>query len=682
MPVTLEFDTVANVSEAIDGFRSIVPTLEDVDTAAESASSGGVGKFVGGIGDVAGKALSLVNPIGLATNAIGFLGPKLLDAGKAAAAEAQEQEQLANTLRNSVPGWNGNTAAIDEAVAAGQRKAFSDSDLRASLGQLATDTGSVEEAIRLQGLAMDLAASKGIPLAAATNLVGKADDESYAALAKLGIEIDKNATREDALAAIHTKTAGAADIFANSTEGAAIRAGASMDDALETIGGAVMPALTEAMTMFADFMAGDTFNGAISFVSDLLTNTLGPAFDFIKGLMEPLVAAVQPLITAIMGVGIGAAGTGEPMAGFKEMLNTVQGFILTNVIPVVGQIASFLAENLPAAIQFAKNAWTNVLQPALQQAWSFFKDSILPILGQVASFLMTNLPPAIAMVAEFWQTRLQPALSQVWSLIQTKVLPVFGLVANVLQTVIPPILDNMANSWNNIIQPARANVWAFIDQNVLPILGVLVTEGFNRLGDAVTLVTNLWNNNLKPALSIAATFIGGTLVPGLKTLVNDGLNAVKTAASGLASFWNGSLKPAIEGVANAVGKVIQFLKDLANGLTNIDLPDWLTPGSPTPWEIGLIGIGRAMKQVAGTELPRLAKELAALPEPGDIMPEIQPGTVRPKPGQPGYGTLSAGQAVTPIALALTVNIGGQTYRVDRLLEAAQLEINLSGGSLG
>jgi phage-related protein len=462
---------------------------------------------------------------------------------------------------------------------------------------------------------MDLAASKGIPLEQATKLVAKADDESYAALSKLGIEIDKNADRETALAAIHTATAGAADIFANSTEGAAIRAQASMDNALESIGGAVAPGIQAALGGVAEFLSSDTFSGAVEFVSSILTEGLGAAFSFVQGLIQPLIDAVSPLFAAFQNLGTGASGTTTLMDGFKTILNTVQSFILTNVIPVVGQIATFLAENLPGAIQFAKDAWNNVLQPALSNIWQFITNNVLPILGDVAAFLRDNLPGAIQAAADFWNTVLQPALSNLWTFIQNNVIPIFIQVRDWLAVTLPPAIQTLADFWNNILQPALSNAWAFIQDNVIPILSVLITEGLNAVGTAVSGLADFWNNTLGPALSTVADFIGNTLVPGLRGLVTEGIDRVLSAARTFADFWNNNLKPAIDGVGNAIGKVIDFINDLINKLGNIDLPDFMTPGSPTPWEMGLRGVAGAMSQVSGQELPALAREMDALNPP-------------------------------------------------------------------
>lgn len=58
----------------------------------------------------------------------------------------------------------------------------------------------------------------------------------------------------------------------------------------------------------------------------------------------------------------------------------------------------------------------------------------------------------------------------------------------------------------------------------------------------------------------------------------------------------------------------EFLRILAQ-LQGLELPDWLKPGSPTPLELGLMGISRAMRQLSMTELPRLETGVGRISSP-------------------------------------------------------------------
>lgn len=63
---------------------------------------------------------------------------------------------------------------------------------------------------------------------------------------------------------------------------------------------------------------------------------------------------------------------------------------------------------------------------------------------------------------------------------------------------------------------------------------------------------------------------------------------------------------------DAVKKVRDWLGRLADAIRGIKLPDWLTPGSPTPFEIGLRGIADALSVITRAQLPRLESRLGDL----------------------------------------------------------------------
>jgi hypothetical protein len=69
------------------------------------------------------------------------------------------------------------------------------------------------------------------------------------------------------------------------------------------------------------------------------------------------------------------------------------------------------------------------------------------------------------------------------------------------------------------------------------------------------------------------------------------------------------LKKAFEGVSAAVQKVVEWVKKFVDRIKNIKLPDWLVPGSPTPFELGLRGIGDALNKAVNPEIDKLSAKL-------------------------------------------------------------------------
>lgn len=121
--------------------------------------------------------------------------------------QAQVQEaRLRQSVISTGASWNDYAKVLERVIAARRVFAFTDSQQQAALSLLIQMTGSVEEAINREGLAMDLARAKNIDLVTAATYLGKVNSEQVAILKRLGITLGDNATEEEALAAVHAQT--------------------------------------------------------------------------------------------------------------------------------------------------------------------------------------------------------------------------------------------------------------------------------------------------------------------------------------------------------------------------------------------------------------------------------------------------------------------------------------------
>jgi TP901 family phage tail tape measure protein len=78
------------------------------------------------------------------------------------------------------------------------------------------------------------------------------------------------------------------------------------------------------------------------------------------------------------------------------------------------------------------------------------------------------------------------------------------------------------------------------------------------------------------------------------------------------NLW-GIIKWAFDNIKRAIGELIGKLIELARIFLQIKLPDALMPGSPTPFEVGLRGIGDAMSELSMKRLPNLQTGLNLIP---------------------------------------------------------------------
>jgi hypothetical protein len=175
-----------------------------------------------------------------AAAAIGGLAVVLGDATKAAMEDAASQEELARTLRTS-------TGATDKAIASteewiskqGKLLGFTDDELRPALAGLSRATGSIEEAQKAAGLAMDISAAKGISLETVTKTLEKAYGGNLTALGKLDPAVRDmvkgGASLDEVMAKLGQTFKGSAATAADTTAGQFKRLGIAMNESKESI---------------------------------------------------------------------------------------------------------------------------------------------------------------------------------------------------------------------------------------------------------------------------------------------------------------------------------------------------------------------------------------------------------------------------------------------------------------
>jgi len=211
----------------------------NLDSALDK-SSGKVGGFGGMLGGISPVALGAAAGVGVAAAAI-------VGMTQAAAADRDEQLKLEQAIAAAGAATATSTQQVEDAIAAGQDRAFSDSETRAGLEHLVTATGDVTQATELLKLSQDVARKAGVSLEDASKAVAKAHAGQTGALQKLlpGMKKQKDATATMGEAA--RLAAGQADRYADSSEGMASRGADAFGEIGETIGSAFLPVMDEVL---------------------------------------------------------------------------------------------------------------------------------------------------------------------------------------------------------------------------------------------------------------------------------------------------------------------------------------------------------------------------------------------------------------------------------------------------
>jgi hypothetical protein len=311
---------------------------------AQDAATGPLGKIGGAMGKLkssAGTAFKAIaaGAVAAATAIAGFATAAVIGA----IADEKAAARLNATLRARGLLTEKNSAAIEEAILAGQRLAFTDDDVRTSIETATQFTGKFNKALKIQAVAQDLATAKGIDLASATAIVGKAFAGNGKALKAYGIELQKtvhftetkiktesdgqfreiqtNKTRKEtikgmeALNLITAKFGGIADEVAGTTavklEAAFIR----FNEAIETFGAKLLPLVNEALTFLTE-KALPAFESLMEelgpIVGDLVDNFVRPLVDSVgelfaifddgEGSINILTIALTPLKLALQAI--------------------------------------------------------------------------------------------------------------------------------------------------------------------------------------------------------------------------------------------------------------------------------------------------------------------------------------------------------------------------------------------
>lgn len=292
----------------------IVGDAKDLARATDEAtgSLGGLKRNVGGL------SLPLLGVAGLAAGAAVAIGKMTM----AAAEDRDEQAKLRSAVIASGAATNAWEKQMNDAIAAGQALAFSDSEVRAGLLPLVQSTGDMEEATKLLATAQDVARLSGVDLETASKAVAKAHEGSEGALKRLVPALAGAAEGTDVIAEAQRLAAGQADTFAQSTEGQLLASQQGFDELQETIGSAFLPVLDKIVPLLIPIITklGELIADILPPLIDALTpvvEALGIFLDVAGDILRKVLPALLPMLRTL----------GDVMKATGEFIGDAVGFI-------------------------------------------------------------------------------------------------------------------------------------------------------------------------------------------------------------------------------------------------------------------------------------------------------------------------------------------------------------------
>jgi hypothetical protein len=272
--ITLILDAKNLASAQLKGLQR---DLKGAETSAEKTSA------AMSRGSMVAKGILAAGIAGAGYAAVRYIG----DSVDAFREEQVGVERLGASLRANVSDWDGSTDAIERQISAMVRTTgFGDGEMRDSLQALVGSTHDVDKAFRLMGAAQDLARKRGISLVDASTALIKVEGGQYRALKELGIQLPKNASAEEALAAVQKVAGGQMAAYMATSAGKAEVLKNRMEDLQEEVGARVTPAIetaTEALLELMDVLEGSPLpthftpsvyksTDALGFLGDSISN--------------------------------------------------------------------------------------------------------------------------------------------------------------------------------------------------------------------------------------------------------------------------------------------------------------------------------------------------------------------------------------------------------------------------
>lgn len=297
------------------GIALVVSIVGDVSGLSKSLDTAGsdVKGFGSGMLGTAAK-VSVVAGAALAA------GAAIAEMTKAASDDRAEQQKLEKAIESAGAATANSTAQVEAAIAAGQERAFSDTETREGLQSLVTATGDVGKATDLLTQAQDIARFANVDLATASEAVAKAYAGQDGKLQKLIPGMEKGATAAETIGNASEIAAGQADLYASSADGMAAKGKDAFGELSEEIGAVFLPILDAVLPIIIQMLK--LFGKLIHAVLPLLVPVLekaGKALTLMGKVLETVVGWIIKLVEWV-------AKAIDKLGGFLDSLNPLKNF--------------------------------------------------------------------------------------------------------------------------------------------------------------------------------------------------------------------------------------------------------------------------------------------------------------------------------------------------------------------
>lgn len=332
-------------------------------------------RLAGGLRGQLGRIPPVVGAIGGAFAAAGIVD-FLADATSAAAEEEAGIARLTTSLEENSRAFTGNVGAVEAVIDERMALGFTDDEQRASLAKLTGITEDHTKALELQRTAMDFARLRGLDLSTAGDLIGKVYGGNIGILSRYGIQLERGTTATEALARIQRMSAGQAEAWAETSQGAFETAGIALEEVTEDIGGLLIPVMVDVATVVRDDVVpaittlvdviGTVSDavGVVAEIGDAVSDSGIAVHDFVEGTLGTAGDAISDFLGRPAKEGAEAVKTVTEVT--KDSVSAIEEELQRGgpvIAAEAGKIAGMLPSEIQARVDDVKLAAEDMLGP-------------------------------------------------------------------------------------------------------------------------------------------------------------------------------------------------------------------------------------------------------------------------------------------------------------------------------
>ena len=373
----------------------------DADLDGLRKGVNGASNEVQGFGDKVAKFGKIAGAAFLAAGAAAaaYAGKLLVDGVKSAIADEAAQAKLATTLENVTGATTRQIAAVESQITkTSLLTGLTDDELRPSFERFVRATSNSDEALKLQAIAIDVAAGSGKSLEAVTNAMSKAAEGNAGSLAKLGVGLTaaqlKTMSMDEITAQLAATFGGQASEKADTFAGKMDRLKVAFDEGKETVGSFVLDAITPMISGFVNNVIPTIqklaeelgpkltpiFTALTVYIRDTVIPTFQAIWQFITEYVIPAIGSVlTPIIdglrSAFEKVAAKIAENETKLKPLKALLETIAKVIRDVVAPVIGTILGKAFDTLGSAISFVIGLFANLVN-VVNNAFNAIKNIV------------------------------------------------------------------------------------------------------------------------------------------------------------------------------------------------------------------------------------------------------------------------------------------------------------------